>query len=425
MPFLDYVIISTQTLCRVLVIGATGYAIALKKTELKALARVNIALLTPALLFTKITKSLDRQMLLELWFVPIMYVLLGFVGLFWTQYGGRVLGLPMGFNRLCMLAVYFSNVNSILIPMVKGIASSPDSEFLLRDKNDTPMAMADRAIAYGMLLGIMNNLLRWSVGVAIMKPPVLSSTGSASNASMATLEIGDASQNETAAVSEATQLLAASQSPQCSTRNVSAPFLKTASKRIWQAVRPCMTPPLCSVLVAVFVVCIPSLQHAMLEKGTYAFSVWSAFDICGEACVPLTLLALGGQLSVDRHAQTDGHDDGHLVEHVPNEKQNAGVVLVLLGRFLVVPIFSCAVLYGIHQYASWLIPLLRNDPALFLTLAIVSATPPAVNLLTVAQQLGMYETEAARILSTAYFAGIFVLSIEVSVFLWLASLIHA
>ncbi|KAJ1827190.1 hypothetical protein LPJ56_001795, partial [Coemansia sp. RSA 2599] len=109
MAFVEYLIISTQTLCRVFVIGATGYAIALTKLELKALARINISLLTPALLFTKITKSLDRQILLELWFVPILYVLLGFVGLFWTQFGGRALRLPAGFSRLCMLAVYFSN----------------------------------------------------------------------------------------------------------------------------------------------------------------------------------------------------------------------------------------------------------------------------------------------------------------------------
>ncbi|KAJ2880292.1 hypothetical protein FB639_002868, partial [Coemansia asiatica] len=284
---------STQTLSRVFVIGATGYAIALKKSELKALARINIALLTPALLFTKITKSLDRQVLLELWFVPVVYVLLGFVGMFWTQFGGRILGLPAGFTRLCILAVYFSNVNSILIPIINGIASSPDSQFLLRDENDTPAAMADRAIAYGMILGIMNNLLRWSVGVAIMKPAA--SSGAGSSASMATLEIGGNHEGEPE-VGETTRLLDGDQTQQPSARDFAASFLRKTSMRIWEAIRPCMTPPLCSVLVAIFVVCAPSLQHAMLAKGTYAFSVWSAVAICGEACVPLTLLALGGQL---------------------------------------------------------------------------------------------------------------------------------
>ncbi|KAJ2381605.1 hypothetical protein GGI05_005921 [Coemansia sp. RSA 2603] len=187
-----------------------------------------------------------------------------------------------------------------------------------------------------------------------------------------------------------------------------------------------MTPPLIGVAVAVLVVCIPSLQHMMLKKGTYAFSAWSAVETCGEACIPLTLLALGGQLSADRHSvASDPVLEYNAEQYVSKKKQNAGILLVLVGRFLVVPVFTCAALIVIYLYVPWLIPLLQSDPVLFLTLAIVSATPPAVNLLTVAQKLGMFETEAARILTCAYILGIFVLSVEVSVFLWLASLIHA
>ncbi|KAJ2380719.1 hypothetical protein GGI05_006215, partial [Coemansia sp. RSA 2603] len=181
MVTLNYFILSTQALSLVLFIGSIGYMIRLNRSELKSLARLNISVLTPALLFSQITKSLDRNTLAELWFVPVMYILLGFIGLEWARFGGRFLRLPDGFKRLCMLAVYFSNVNSILIPIIKGISSSPDSRFLLRDADDTPDKMAGRAISYGMIIGIMNNLLRWSIGVAILSPPESSTAAGSTN----------------------------------------------------------------------------------------------------------------------------------------------------------------------------------------------------------------------------------------------------
>ncbi|KAJ2721726.1 hypothetical protein GGI07_003782 [Coemansia sp. Benny D115] len=442
MGAIQYFVISTQALSMMLLIGAAGYMLRLGKAELKVLAQINISLLTPALLFSKITKSQTREMLVELWFIPVLYVLLGFIGLEWARRGGRLLRLPDGFGRLCILAVYFSNVNSILIPIIEGITSSPASRFLLRDESDSMEAVADRSIAYGMIIGIMNNLLRWSIGVAIMRPEPDSYSGS--NASLATLEQQSEPRNAIRAEPNAAEassrgliggnddegegrsgLLTTETVPLLPAKAAASPSNAVGVlSRAWRALLPLMTPPLCSVVLAVVVVCVPQLQARLLSQGTYTYSVWSAIDVCGQACVPLTLLALGGQLGVDRHAVSAPREAQMEYEPVGQGVQNKGIVLVLLGRFLVVPAFSCAALIGIYYYVPWLVPVLRTDPVLFLTLAIVSATPPAVNLLTVAQKLGMYESEAARMLSISYVAGLLALSVEVSGFLWLASLIH-
>ncbi|KAJ2624753.1 hypothetical protein GGI26_001169 [Coemansia sp. RSA 1358] len=448
-------IISTQALSTVFFIGATGYVLKLKSSELQMLARVNISVLTPALLFSKISKSLDQQMLCELWFVPILYVILGSVGLEWTRIGGRILGLSDGFRRLCSVAVYFSNVNTIMIPIVEGIAFSPESRFLLHDKNDTPQKMADRAIAYGMIIGIMNNLLRWSVGVAIMTPSKQqhnseyidyrassSHTSDPSSASLATLgqhdTISSFTNTNNERISDEESLLLSTDNTEpavdrdfspAGTANINC-TKKGIFARIWRSVQPCLTPPLFAVVIALVVVLVPPVQRALLLEGTYTNCLWRAIDACGKACIPATLLALGSQLAIKRDAGQSidaniGANTNSRVTSVSAEEQGRGIALVVLGRFLVGPACCCSLLLVIHSFAPWLVPLLRTDPMLFLTLSIVSATPPAINLLTVAQKIKTYEGEAARILSYSYVFGMLVLSLEVAIFLHLTFLIHS
>ncbi|KAJ2791694.1 hypothetical protein H4R20_006834, partial [Coemansia guatemalensis] len=270
-----------------------------------------------------ITGSLSRTTLGELWFVPVLYVLLGFVGLAWTRYGGQTLQLPDGFRRLCAVAVYFSNVNTILIPIMQEIASSPQSRFLLRDEHDTPQAVADRAIAYGMVIGIVNNVLRWSVGVAIMQPPAVVA--------------GPADDALTDAQADPVRrpLLAPSDD------TIDDGFGEVRADKsvagivsgIWRVIAPCLTPPLCGVLAAVVVVLAPPIQRGLLEKGTYAHSLWAAVDTCGDGCIPLTLVALGGQLRaphVPRPAEAASDPD---YADVSAADQKRGVALVLTGRF--------------------------------------------------------------------------------------------
>ncbi|KAJ1907348.1 hypothetical protein LPJ81_000810 [Coemansia sp. IMI 209127] len=424
MGVLNYVVISTQALSSIFFIGVTGYFSKLGTKELQMLARINVSVFTPALLFSKISKSLDSEILYDLWFVPILYLVLGSAGLEWTRLGGRALGLTDAFRRLCSVAVYFSNVNTIMIPIIEGIAASPDSRFLLRDKHDTPQKMADRAIAYGMIIGIMNNLLRWSVGVAIMSPSKRPDTSAASNESLSTFSpYSGIDQNARTSCDEQTCLLVGDAS-QAEPDATVVGNRRGLLARIWNVVKPCLTPPLCAVVAALLVVLAPPAQQALLRQGSYTYCLWKAIETCGQACIPATLLALGAQLAIKRKPGPQSNEGiANAEEYQVSEKeQNKGVMLVVLGRFAVVPACCCGILFAIHGFAPWLVPLLQTDRMLFLTLAIVSATPPAINLLTVAQSLKMYEGESARILSYSYVVGMLVLSVEVSVFLYLASL---
>ncbi|ORX66945.1 hypothetical protein DL89DRAFT_61990 [Linderina pennispora] len=394
----------------------------LRKPDLKILARINISLLTPALMFSKISGSLDRDTLFRLWLVPVLYGLLGYAGYLWVQYAGRRIKLPDGYKRLCGIAVFFSNVNTIMVPIVQTIAASPTAEYLLRDDDDTPEELANRCIAYGMLVSIINNLLRWSVGVALMLPeqhgPMEEMPGTLSPIPMRASPGRESEQSSLSDYSdEQLEVGMLSLRPAHGVVATAA----NACVRIWARIQPCMTPPLVAVITAVLVVLVPAVQDMLLAEGTYAFTLWKAIDTCGEACIPLTLLALGGQLYVmeDRDAEFETSSS----TDVSKRTQEHGIMLVMMGRFLVVPTLMCLSLFIVHMLFPMLMPLLQQDPVLFLTLALVSATPPAVNLLTMSQKMGLYENESARILTYCYIMGIFVLSVEVSVFLWLTSLL--
>ncbi|KAJ1832740.1 hypothetical protein LPJ73_007972 [Coemansia sp. RSA 2703] len=114
-------------------------------------------------------------------------------------------------------------------------------------------------------------------------------------------------------------------------------------------------------------------------------------------------------------------DDDDEQQEISLAEQRKGIVMVLVGRFVFVPTLAIALISTLRIcFPHWL-PIMVNDPVYILTLLILSGTPPAINLITVSQATGKFETEAAQILFYGYILGIFVLAIEVSGFLWLTS----
>ncbi|PWA00281.1 hypothetical protein BB558_003665 [Smittium angustum] len=108
-------------------------------------------------------------------------------------------------------------------------------------------------------------------------------------------------------------------------------------------------------------------------------------------------------------------------DYVSNSDQKKGIFIVLFGRFLFVPIFAIIILLYLRSMFPKQAALLVADPVFFFTLLILSATPPAINLITVAQSTGRFENEAGHLLMWSYLLGIFTLSAEVGFFMWLTN----
>ncbi|KAJ1955771.1 hypothetical protein EC988_001699 [Linderina pennispora] len=498
---------AVKALLEVFLIGFSGYVFArngtLNKSTLKSLSVMSVSLLTPALLFSKMTETLDPTLLVELWNEPVFYFIYGGFSLLWSRIGSRIFKLDGEYARLCDVATFFANTNTLPVSLIKSIALSSGSSFLLKDAADTPLKVAARGVSYAMIFATLNNILRWSFGVALMGG-MGDTTKSTFNSVNPTPRVATPSDSPTSAFQadrssgsptdvhgELTTLLNESAMSSRQSTLVSA-WSKTCN--IVTAVQACLTAPVYAIIVAFAVILIEPMHEALMNPDTIWYTVWSAIDMCGDACVPLILISLGGQLGLMErekasHSKATGRSEDlrslasgyasnasscaelnnlqtispsqatsngavvpsiilrmptstetleeqtqhrsseQLTVHVQDEQpqqissieQKRGILLVLTGRFVFVPTMAIILISVLRIFFPQLLPIMVTDPVYILTLLILSATPPAINLITVAQATGKFEAEAAQMLFYGYVLGIFVLAIEVAGFLWLTS----
>ncbi|KAJ1817849.1 hypothetical protein LPJ60_004628 [Coemansia sp. RSA 2675] len=520
---LGFAYTAIKSLLEVFLIGLCGYIFArngtLNKSTLKSLSVISVNLLTPALLFSKMTETLDPALLKELWNEPVFYFIYGGFSLLWSRMGGRLLKISGDYGRLCDVATFFSNTNTLPVSLIKSIALSSGSQFLLKDANDTPLKVAARGVSYAMIFATLNNILRWSFGVALMggmEPPSRSAFNSVNatpripvpGANSGQINVGvdedDEDDDAGSSDSELAPLFLGSPAHRLPSEQ---PWLARlcnrvalTSQAVWESVQRCITPPVYAIVAAFTVIMIEPLHAAFMDPNTVLYTLWSAIDMCGDACVPLILISLGGQLGmmardtalidtkandlerqfdmlrsdsqslagqdtpgatrtpsttlldsaamrsptpgnalgqpipsiVLRSATDNGSSPGHLRlpiggfdnggnQTISQEEQRRGIILVLVGRFVFVPTLAIILISTLRIFFPHLLPIMADDPVYILTLLILSSTPPAINLITVSQATGKFETEAAQILFYGYVLGIFVMAVEVSGFLWLTN----
>ncbi|KAJ2740303.1 hypothetical protein GGI20_005882 [Coemansia sp. BCRC 34301] len=529
---LGFAFTAIKALLEVFLISLCGYLFArngtLNKSTLKSLSIISVNLLTPALLFSKMTETLDPALLKELWNEPVFYFIYGGFSLLWSRMGSRVLKISGDYARLCDVATFFSNTNTLPVSLIKSIALSSGSQFLLKDASDTPLKVAARGVSYAMIFATLNNILRWSFGVALMggmEPPSKSAFNSV-NATpripvpgpspsdiAGTLRIGvadaaeesdDDDDDDDSSNSELTPLFLGSPARGLPSERLQLMNLcdrvVLASHSVWETVQRCITPPVYAIVAAFTVIMIKPLHQSFMDPNTVLYTLWSAIDMCGDACVPLILISLGGQLgmmarettliatkpsdlerqcgmlcsdsqslagrdspgatrtpsttlltSAAMSSPTPGSGSGLPIpsivlrsatengtspvmlrrpvadfghggsREISEPEQRRGIILVLVGRFVFVPTLAVILISTLRIFFPRLLPIMANDPVYILTLLILSSTPPAINLITVSQATGKFETEAAQILFYGYVLGIFVLAVEVSGFLWLTN----
>ncbi|KAJ2756389.1 hypothetical protein GGI19_000870 [Coemansia pectinata] len=472
------------------------------------------------------TETLDPALLKELWNEPVFYFIYGGFSLLWSRMGSRVLKISGDYARLCDVATFFSNTNTLPVSLIKSIALSSGSQFLLKDANDTPLKVAARGVSYAMIFATLNNILRWSFGVALMggmEPPSRSAFNSVNatpripmpgtnpNDIAGAMHINIAEDAEdsddddaNSSNSELVPLFLGSpaqrlQSERSQLARLGDRIVLT-SQTVWESMQRCITPPVYAIVAAFTVIMIEPLHESFMDPNTVLYTLWSAIDMCGDACVPLILISLGGQLgmmareatlsgtkssdlerqcdflrsdsqslagldtpgatrtpsttllattamrpstpgnasgpsipSIVLRSATETNSPSHLRlpigsfdnggdQTISQEEQRRGIILVLVGRFVFVPTLAIILISTLRIFFPYLLPIMADDPVYILTLLILSSTPPAINLITVSQATGKFETEAAQILFYGYVLGIFVMAVEVSGFLWLTNI---
>ncbi|KAJ2850201.1 hypothetical protein GGI22_005412 [Coemansia erecta] len=432
------------------------------------------------------------------------------------------------YARLCDVATFFSNTNTLPVSLIKSIALSSGTQFLLKDADDTPLKVAARGVSYAMIFATLNNILRWSFGVALMggvkqtkrtdfnsvsttprtgahsrtassarglpPSPPLAPSGSPALDMLRTFARDSIDDDELTPL----YLGVPAHAVRPSKTHRAMQLARSAGKgirRAWDSAQTCITPPVYAIIAAFVVILIDPLHEEMMKEASVLHTLWSAIDMCGDACVPLVLISLGGQLgmmsaqksneqpksatqpmgaesptnstrfpssvhigsvhvavsdeSSDRGVppimlRTDTEAGGSTIDlgeraemmerggevqddegdaRISVREQRKGAAVVLVGRFVFVPTLAMILITTLRVVFPRLLPIMTNDPVYILTLLILSSTPPAINLITVAQATGKFESEAAQILFYGYVLGIFVLAVEVAGFLWLTNML--
>ncbi|PVU87609.1 hypothetical protein BB561_006256 [Smittium simulii] len=101
------------------------------------------------------------------------------------------------------------------------------------------------------------------------------------------------------------------------------------------------------------------------------------------------------------------------------------VSIVLAGRFVIVPGVAVVILSVMKKQSLSCTSLVCSDPVFFFSMLLLSATPPAINLITLAQTVGKYEESTAIMLLWGYLVGAVVLSANIGAFMFLTKWIFS
>ncbi|KAJ1918056.1 hypothetical protein H4219_002836 [Mycoemilia scoparia] len=589
-----YFLTSAQAVMETVLVALPGYFFArrnvLDQKVVHAISTVNLKILTPCLLFTKIVQNANLEMVLELWIEPLTYLLYTMVGLTFAWGMARACRLEYYYRRLIEVSVMFNNCNTLPYALIYSIATSPGSKFLLRDETDTPEELALRGITYAVIFGLVNNIMRWSVGMIWLQPPKQVINDEEDEDEVASVEnVSDAliyhqdnnnngcrhhqgnHQNQITSGSTGYGAILRStgngggepdnndhRSPLLHSfrngnndRRLSVHSVRRSSRRAYRVFKRILkplestitlllSPPIFSLLLGIFVISVPSLRWLVINKRSPIKSLWAAMVMIGDSAIPITIMALGAQLGIPvessddeveethnevafaaRHGSINNQYSGGYYDNVegnnnlaqeqqhsyhrqqprggqPNVEnmtsasydvqtlddasdirssetfsnsnfrysrnmeeqyqsqihhhQNSyhhqdsvsinssphtmvtarmpkliickrdrliGTIIVMLGRFLVVPLFSIVFFSLLSRLAPSVFQQFVNDPILLLVLFILGSCPPAVNLIMITQSIGLLEDESAEILMWAYLSAIAIMSIEMTGFLWL------
>ncbi|KAF9225657.1 auxin efflux carrier [Gyrodon lividus] len=159
-----------QSIFQVFLLCLAGYILCWKgivdKPTSKVLNHINIALFTPALLFSKVAFFLTPAKLRELWIIPIFFVVVtGLSGLVANALA-RACRLNRSQVNFATAASMFMNSNSLPVALMQSLASTVP--LLKWGPEDSIDAMFGRSLTYLVMFSTLGMMLRWSYGVRIL-----------------------------------------------------------------------------------------------------------------------------------------------------------------------------------------------------------------------------------------------------------------
>ncbi|KAF0369732.1 auxin efflux carrier [Gigaspora margarita] len=380
---------SAQSCSQVLLVCFAGYLAA--KLELittniqKNLSTLIINIFMPCFLFSNVASSVSPETLLSLWPIPTYFVIFTLIGSVLGIFSRPLLKLSNSNTKFVTTGIIFNNVTSLSLGLLRGLEKT-DAVLILRwNPDDTPSDIVKRGISYVLLATLWTNLLRWSLGVYLLKKepshPLIPQHNNTS-------EITESDPSKHPDTNEITPLLAS--------KRRSRSFMEKLSRVKSFFSFKFMNPPLYAALIAMVFVSIPPLRSFFFGKNAPLMPLTQAVEYIGSVSVPLTLLTLGAQLK-------------NLSSSKSKSIANM-IAYVLTCRLVIMPVIGTVmVLLTKHWYLS--------DPMLWLILILMASGPTAVNCINLTQLTDNYQEEMSAVLFYGYVVSIPLVTILLMVIL--------
>lgn len=454
-PILNLVRATLGSIFQVILLCAVGYFLArrgiLDKRTQSKLNKLNVSILTPSLLFTKVAFSLTPERFAELLIVPIGFVLVTAASAAAAYIMSWALSLPRGQRRFVIACAVSPNSNTLPVALMQSLVENvPEMRWRQNGiDDDTSDSMLGRSLTYLIMYSTIGLVLRWSV-VANLLSRVRS--------------IDD----------DPTEVQ--SRPPRRPYESWSAWFIHGVCIDTTRRVLGVMTVPLWAALLSFVVALVPPLQH-LLESIE---PLKGALKQAGQCSIPLTILVLGAFFFEDspgpvglppssreipdqatvpslhfmHHAQdaaasasetgaiaaaavpaaafasaTMPHENTAAVEHAAEEAVTAPdkntytwrtVWAAVLSRMIVTPILVIPILTFVCLHSGHRIV---DDPVFITSACLIIGSPPALTLAQISVQSGDSNSNIETLISGTIFISYAIMSTPTTILLVLSALL--
>ncbi|KAJ7070438.1 auxin efflux carrier [Mycena belliarum] len=423
------------SILEVFILCLAGYILAwrgiLDKRTIKHLNRLNIALFTPALLFSKVAAFLSPEKLKELWVIPIIFVVVTTVSMLVSFFLATIFGVTRPQRNFALAASMFMNSNSLPVALMQSLVVTIPA--LKWGPGDDSNAMVGRALTYLLLYSTLGMVLRWSVGwqlltsvqgpsdpesvgagpdadetSALVSPEFVSNgdtrrsvsdgrrfnwfpkSPNHSRAQLVRADSGSAmvpspEEDDLEGDSEAAPLtLHAKPTPRTPRKGLKTRLTRAWARvaRVWTVLNGFMTAPLWAALASILVACVPPLQHAFKE---HMHPVKGALSSAGNCSIPTTLVVLGAYFYPPQPTPSDGAQEKPrraAEAPAPHPGETKTVAIAVAARMLLTPLLLLPLMAVCAKYDFQAV---FADPVFVVANILLVSSPPALTLAQISQ----------------------------------------
>lgn len=457
-PIGRLVIVTISCILQIVAVSGMGYIMAqvgvLDRRMQSKLNKLNVSVLTPALLFGKIAFYLTPQRLKELAIVPVGFLCVSVISALAAAVTSRLLCVLPGQRNFVMACSITPNSNTLPVALISSLVYSVPELHWVEDGQDSdqPEHMFGRALTYLVMFSTLGTVQRWSIAAKLLEgvkgisnsyyisdPP--NRSGFRDDVTDPLIDDQHRSQyadrnsiliHAPATSSPLRSELLAEEAEATDTPSVhdSQPHGMAYSVgkhliKFWHVFLDFMTVPLWAALLSFIIVLLPSLQNFVKSMDPFV----DAVEQLGQCSVPMSILVLGSYFHESEEDEPNATNHRSMLsagDDVYDEREHAAeaewekrmtwrtIIAASTSRMIVTPLLMLPLVAYVCLTNDTKVV---GDPVFIACACLVIGSPPALTLAQISRQRGDPSSNLEALISGTIFVSYIFLTGPVTVLL--------